>query len=38
MFDSRCVNLFKEFKTARPNAQNVSYRLEVNKFTDLDNQ
>ena len=35
MFDSRCVNLFKEFKIARPN---VSYRLKVNDFTDFDNQ
>ena len=31
VFDSRCVNLFKDFKTARPNAQNVSYRLKVNE-------
>ena len=35
MFDSRCVNLFLKFKTARPN---VSYRLKVNEFTDFDNQ
>ena len=34
-FDSRCVNLFKEFKSARPN---FSYRLKVNEFTDFDNQ
>ena len=33
--NSRCVNVFKEFKTARPN---VSYRLKVNEFTDFDNQ
>ena len=38
MFDSRCVNLFKEFKTARANAQNLSYTLKVNEFTDFDNQ
>ena len=38
VFDSRYLNLFKEFKIARPNAQNVSYRLEVNEFTDFDNQ
>ena len=25
--DSRCVNLNKEFKTARANAQNLSYSL-----------
>ena len=35
VFDSRCVNLFMEFKTARPN---LSYTLKVNEFTDLDNQ
>ena len=35
-FDSRCVNLLKEFKTARPNVQEV--RLKVNEFTDFDNQ
>ena len=35
VFDSRCVNLFKEFKTARPS---VSYTLKVNEFADLDNQ
>ena len=34
-FDSRCVNLFEEFRAARPN---VSYRLKVNEFTDFDNQ
>ena len=31
-------DLFKEFKTARANAQNLSYSLKVNEFTDLDNQ
>ena len=36
--DSRCVNLFKEFKTARANARNLSYSLKVNEFTDSDNQ
>ena len=30
-FDSRCVNLFKEFKIGRSNA---SYRLKVNEFSD----
>ena len=35
VFDSRFVNLFKEFNTARPN---VSYRLKVNGLTDFDNQ
>ena len=29
--DSRCVNLFKEFKSGRSNA---SYKLKVNEFTD----
>ena len=33
-----CVNPFKEFKTARANAQNLSYSLKVNEFTDIDNQ
>ena len=31
-FDSRCVNLFKEFKTARTIAQHLSYSLKVNEF------
>ena len=31
---SRCVDLFKEFKNARPN---VSYRLKVNEFASLTN-
>ena len=32
------MNSFEEFKTARANAQNLSYSLKVNDFTDLDNQ
>ena len=34
---SRCANPFEEFKTARANAQNLSYSLQVNEFPDLDN-
>ena len=30
--DSRCVNLFKEFKTARANAENLFYSSKVNEF------
>ena len=33
--DSRCVNLFKEFKTARANAQNLFYNLKVTEFASL---
>jgi len=36
--DSCCVNLFKEFETARANAQNLSNSLKVNEFADFDNQ
>ena len=32
------MNLLKEFKTARMNVQNLSFRLKVNEFTDFDNQ
>ena len=32
-----CVNLFEEFKTARANAQNLSYILKVNEFVALTN-
>ena len=35
MSQMECVNLFKEFKTARANAQNLSYSLEVNEFATL---
>ena len=32
MSQMECVNLFMEFKTARANAQNLSYRLKVSEF------
>jgi len=35
--DSRCVNLFKELRTERANAQNLS-SLKVSEFADFDNQ
>ena len=35
MSQMECVNLFKEFKTARANAQNLSYSLKVNEFVAL---